>query len=204
MAHFFIHLGALGLFLLGIVDGLLFAPFGIDVLLIVMVARHPGLLILYVVCAAAGSAVGYSVVDAISRKGGEEGLRKKLGERKFEKMKRKMEKRGTMAVGRWRPLCLRRSRSRRCSRPLRPFRTPAKRSYLCCSRPAQSVISSWHSSLTTTDERDCIRIIESPGFRYFVIGLAVVSIVGSAVVIIRWLRSARGRRTEPEMVPAAD
>ena len=99
MAHFFIHLGALGLFLLGIVDGLLFAPFGIDVLLIVMVARNPGMLMLYVLCAASGSAVGYSVVDAISRKGGEEGLRKKLGERKFEKMKHKMEKRGTLAVG---------------------------------------------------------------------------------------------------------
>jgi len=202
MAHFFIHLGALGLFLLGIVDGLLFAPFGIDVLLIVMVARHPGLLILYVVCAAAGSAVGYSVVDAISRKGGEEGLRKKLGERKFEKMKRKMEKRGTMAVG-----------VAALMPPPFPF-TPVLAAASAFQNPRKTLLPVLFAARTVRYlivallahhyGRRLIRIIESPGFRYFVIGLAVVSIVGSAVVIIRWLRSARGRRTEPEMVPAAD
>jgi len=202
MAHFFIHLGALGLFLLGIVDGLLFAPFGIDVLLIVMVARHPGLLILYVFCAAAGSAVGYSVVDAISRKGGEEGLRKKLGERKFEKMKRKMEKRGTMAVG-----------VAALMPPPFPF-TPVLAAASAFQNPRKTLLPVLFAARTVRYlivallahhyGRRLIRIIESPGFRYFVIGLAVVSIVGSAVVIIRWLRSARGRRTEPEMVPAAD
>ena len=202
MAHFFIHLGALGLFLLGIVDGLLFAPFGIDVLLIVMVARHPGMLILYVLCAAAGSACGYSIVDALSRKGGEEGLRKKLGERKFEKMKRKMEKRGTMAVG-----------LAALMPPPFPF-TPVLAAASAFQNPRKTLLPVLFAARTFRYlivallahhyGRRLIRIIESPGFRYFVIGLAVVSIVGSAVVIIRWLRSARGRRTEQEMVPAAD
>jgi len=202
MAHFFIHLGALGLFLLGIVDGLLFAPFGIDVLLIVMVARHPGMLILYVLCAAAGSAVGYSIVDAISRKGGEEGLRKKLGERKFEKMKRKMAKRGTLAVGVWHVLA-----------PRFPFKTVLAAAE-AFQNPRKTLLRVLYAARTIRYlnvavlahhyGRRLIRIIESPGFRYFVIGLAVVSIVGGAVVIIRWLRSARGRKTAQDMAPAAD
>jgi len=202
MAHFFIHLGALGLFLLGMVDGLLFAPFGIDVLLIVMVARHPGMLILYVLCAAAGSAAGYSIVDAVSRKGGEEGLRKKLGERKFEKIKRKMDKRGTLAVG-----------LAALMPPPFPF-TPVLAAASAFQNPRKTLLPVLFAARTVRYlvvallahhyGRRLIRIIEAPGFRYFVIGLAVVSIVGSAVVIIRWLRSARGRKTEPEMVPAAD
>jgi len=202
MAQFFIHLGALGLFLLGMVDGLLFAPFGIDVLLIVMVARHPGMLILYVLCAAAGSAAGYSIVDAVSRKGGEEGLRKKLGERKFEKIKRKMDKRGTLAVG-----------LAALMPPPFPF-TPVLAAASAFQNPRKTLLPVLFAARTVRYlvvallahhyGRRLIRIIEAPGFRYFVIGLAVVSIVGSAVLIIRWLRSARGRKTEPEMVPAAD
>jgi membrane protein YqaA with SNARE-associated domain len=202
MARFFIHLGALGLFLLGIADGVLFAPFGIDVLLIVMVVRHPGMLILYVLCAAAGSAAGYSIVDAISRKGGEEGLRKKLGERKFEKIRRKMEKRGTVAVA-----------LAALMPPPFPF-TPVLAAASAFQNPRKTLLPVLFAARTVRYlivallahhyGRRLIRIIESPGFRWFVIGLAVVSIAGSAVVIIRWQRSGRGRGTEPEMAPASD
>src|SRR4051794_3139851 len=164
MAHFFIHLGALGLFLLGMVDGLLFAPFGIDVLLIVMVARHPGMLILYVLCAAAGSAAGYSIVDAVSRKGGEEGLRKKLGERKFEKIKRKMDKRGTLAVG-----------LAALMPPPFPF-TPVLAAASAFQNPRKTLLPVLFAARTVRYlvvallahhyGRRLIRIIESPGFRW--------------------------------------
>jgi len=47
--------------------------------------------------------------------------------------------------------------------------------------------------------RRLIRVIESPGFRWFVIGLILISLAGSAVVVHRWLRPVKSR---PEAQPA--
>ena len=98
MARFFVHLGALGLFLLGIIDGPLFAPFGIDVLLIVLVARHWDHAVWYVLAATAGSIIGYWIVYAIWRRGGEQGLRRRMKPEKFERVRRKMERHGGKAI----------------------------------------------------------------------------------------------------------
>jgi membrane protein YqaA with SNARE-associated domain len=98
VARFFVHLGALGLFLLGIIDGPLFAPFGIDVLLIVLVARHWDHVVWYILAATAGSTIGYWIVYAIGRKGGEEGLRRKMKPGKFERIQKKMERNAGKAI----------------------------------------------------------------------------------------------------------
>lgn len=200
MGRFFVHLGAVGLFLLGVIDGPLFAPFGMDVLLIVLVARHPGKLILYVICASVGSAIGYAVVDAVSRKGGEEGLRKKLGEEKFAKMRRKLEKRGSLAVG-----------IAAFMPPPFPF-TPVLAAASAFQNPRRKLLTVLFTArsiryvivalLAHHYGRHLVRILDSRGFRWFIIGLAALSIGGSTLVIIRWLRSARGRTAEGALASA--
>ena len=49
---FFLQFGSLGLFLLGIADdSFLFLPVGVDLLMVILVARHPGQFAFYVAAA---------------------------------------------------------------------------------------------------------------------------------------------------------
>src|ERR1039458_4881347 len=71
---FFLHIGGFGLVILGVLDSsFFFLPFGNDLLLVVLVARHHGYLPLYVLAASLGSATGVLLLDLVCRKGGEEG-----------------------------------------------------------------------------------------------------------------------------------
>lgn len=197
VARFFIHLGALGLALLGIIDGPLFAPFGIDVLLIVLVARHWDHVVWYILAATAGSTVGYWILYAIWRKGGEEGLRRKMKPDKFERIRKKMETSGgkAIAIGALIPPPF----------PFTPivagaaaFQYPQKKllPVLAAARGARFVLI---ALLAHHYGRHLIRIIESPGFRWFVIGLILVSAGGSALAIYKWLRPGK---EQPEPAPA--
>src|SRR5215475_13884848 len=98
---FFLRMGALGLFLLGVCDSsFLFFPFGNDLLLIALVSsgRHPWRWVIYTLAAALGSVVGVVLVDLVMRKAGEEGLEKFVGAKTVDRLKRKIEKRGVWAV----------------------------------------------------------------------------------------------------------
>ncbi len=196
MARFFVHLGALGLALLGIVDGPLFVPFGIDVLLIVLVARHRNNAVWYILAATAGSTIGYWIVYAIWRKGGEEGLRRRMKPEKFERIRKRMERSAgkAIAIGALIPPPF----------PFTPiiagaaaFEYPAKKllPILAGARGARFVIV---AVLAHIYGRHLIRIIESTAFRWFVIGLIVLSAIGSAWAVYRWLHPGNtGRRLEP-------
>jgi len=88
---FFLHIGAFGLVLLGILDSsFLFLPFGNDLLLVILVARHHAYLPLYVVAASLGSATGVLLLDLACRKGGEEGLKKMMSGKRINYLKKKM------------------------------------------------------------------------------------------------------------------
>jgi membrane protein YqaA with SNARE-associated domain len=197
MARFFVHLGLLGLALLGIIDGPLFAPFGIDVLLIVLVARQRENIIWYVLAATAGSTIGYWIAYVIWRKGGEEGLRRTMKPDKFERVRRKMERNAgkVIAIGALIPPPF----------PFTPiiagaavFEYPQKKllPVLAGARGARFLIV---ALLARHYGRHLIRFIESPGFRWFVIVLMLISLAGSGGVVYRWLRPVRSR---PEGQPA--
>ena len=88
---FFLHIGAFGLVILGILDSsFLFLPFGNDLLLVVLTARHHENLPLYVLAASVGSATGVLLLDLVCRKGGEEGLKKMVSPKRLDYLKKKM------------------------------------------------------------------------------------------------------------------
>ena len=88
---FFLHIGAFGLVILGILDSsFLFLPFGNDLLLVVLAARNHGYLPLYVLAASLGSATGVLLLDLVCRKGGEEGLKKMMSPKRLDYLKKKM------------------------------------------------------------------------------------------------------------------
>ncbi len=97
---FFSSLGGVGLLLLGIIDSsfLLFLPLGNDLLLVGLTARNPAHLVYYVFMASAGSVLGCSFTDWVSRKGGEEGLEKHVSKRRLAYVQGKVKLHGGYAL----------------------------------------------------------------------------------------------------------
>src|ERR1017187_4586962 len=176
---FFLHIGGFGLVILGVLDSsFFFLPFGNDLLLVVLVARHHGYLPLYVLAASLGSATGVLLLDLVCRKGGEEGL-KKMGQ--------------SAAV----PLIV------ACVAPppfpftaviaaASAFQYPKMR-LLAYVLGARAVRFTLIGLAAMTFGRRILRIANSPQFIWFIVGFSTLCIVGSALSILRWVRLSRSR-----------
>jgi membrane protein YqaA with SNARE-associated domain len=92
-------LGAPGLFLVAFLDSSVLPLPGItDVLLVVMVTRHPAGVLLYVAATVAGSIVGCLVLHYLGLKGGEALVRKRFTGDKTERAMATLRRHGVMAV----------------------------------------------------------------------------------------------------------
>jgi membrane protein YqaA with SNARE-associated domain len=192
-------MGAIGLFLLGVLDSsFLFLPFGNDLLLIALVSsnRTSAIWILYVVASALGSVLGVLIVDLIMRKTGEEGLEKFVSRKKVERLKRKMDKHAGWAVF-WATLIP----------PPFPFTAVVMTaSALQCSRKKIVLAVFFGRLLRFTIEallalyfgRQILKFIDSDVMEYFVYGLLVIAVVGSVYSIRKWFKGGKG---SPSMRP---
>jgi membrane protein YqaA with SNARE-associated domain len=89
---YLLQLGTVGLLLMGILDSsFLFIPTGNDLLLILLTARHHENVVAYVVAASIGSLLGVWLLDLVSRKGGEEGLKRILSAKRLAFAKTKVK-----------------------------------------------------------------------------------------------------------------
>jgi membrane protein YqaA with SNARE-associated domain len=85
--HWLFHLGGLGFIPLGLLDSsILPLPGSMDVLTIVLSARHGELWSYYALMATLGSVIGGYVTYRLARKGGKETLARKFPRRKLEKI----------------------------------------------------------------------------------------------------------------------
>ena len=99
LLHFVFRLGYFGPLLMGILDSsFLILPFGNDFVVVGMVARHPHGVPWFVLSAACGSTIGTLMLAFVSKKLGEEGIRKISGDRSYEKLKRRIGRRSGIAV----------------------------------------------------------------------------------------------------------
>jgi len=97
--RFLFHIGYFGPFVMGVLDSsFLVLPFGNDLVVVGLVARQPHGVPWYVLSAALGSTVGALVLALVSRKLGEEGLRKLAGDGRYEKLKSRIGNRAGLAV----------------------------------------------------------------------------------------------------------
>src|SRR6185437_10183416 len=99
LLRFLFHLGYFGPFVMGIFDSsFLFLPFGNDLLIVALTARHHNLYLIYVVSAVCGSTLGVFCLDLIARRIGEEGVATVAGKCRFDLLKSKIEKYGGRAL----------------------------------------------------------------------------------------------------------
>jgi membrane protein YqaA with SNARE-associated domain len=191
IVSFFRHLGAPGLFLLGALDSsFLFLPFSNDFLLIALVSSSRGpIWIAYVLVSAIGSLVGVFLVDWLMRKAGEEGLERFVKPKRVQQLKAKLDK----GVG-WVIF------TTTLLPPPFPF-TPVvmSASALQSSRTrlflgvfaGRLVRFTIEALLALYFGKQVLKFLNSPVLDYVVYALVVIAIVGSALSIIKWLRSSK-------------
>ena len=98
---FVLKFGGVGLLLLGIMDSsFLFAPWGNDLLVVALVARHPGgvQMLYYAAMSTVGSVVGCLLLDLTLRPLGAEGLKKHLSAGRVKQVQAKVGKNATKAL----------------------------------------------------------------------------------------------------------
>lgn len=84
---------------MGILDSsFLVLPFGNDLVVVGLAARHHHGAPWYVLAAACGSTIGVLILAWVSRKLGEEGIRRIAGEKKYDSLKNRIGKRSGIAV----------------------------------------------------------------------------------------------------------
>jgi membrane protein YqaA with SNARE-associated domain len=193
--HFFGRMGGFGLVGFGILDSsFLFLPLGNDLLLIVLTARRPELFWYYALMAALGSLIGCTLTDAISRKLGESGLEHVANPQRVKRLQQKIEKHAWWVLG-----------AAALLPPPFPFTV-----FLIAASGLQ--MSRWKvlaavgtgrlvrffvlALLAVKYGRSILRLVRRPEVEYLVIALAVISIAGSALSILKWVRSARYRRPQ--------
>ena len=193
LRHLFVWLVSLGLFgplIFGIADSsFLFLPFGNDLLVVILTARVPAHLPFYVVTAAIGSTLGVLLLDAVCRKGGEEGLKRMMKPRRLEYFKRRMSNQAAIAIG---LACL--------APPPFPFTIViASASAFAYPRPrllglvfiARAIRFSIVGWLAIRFGQDILRIAREPETTWIMVGFIAVCIIGSAFQVLQWVRRSR-------------
>ncbi|HEV2382039.1 MAG TPA: hypothetical protein VG206_19895 [Terriglobia bacterium] len=193
LIHFYLllaHLGGLGLIVLGVLDSsFLFVPFGNDLLVVALSARHHASMPYYALMAAAGSCLGCALTSEIGRKGGEKGLDSHLPRKRLEYLKQRIKQRAgwALAFASLMPPPF----------PFTPFilvasalKYPRKRllAVVGVSRLVRFLIE---GTLAILVGRRILRIAQSSAVQDGVWVLVVISIVGSAVSMYGWIKKSR-------------
>jgi membrane protein YqaA with SNARE-associated domain len=188
--RFFAQMGGFGLLGLGALDSsILFMPMGNDLLLVALVAREPGRWPVYVLLATAGSVLGCLLTDAISRKGGQAGLERRLPKRRLEYLKRKVDDHAAKALA-----------LAAVMPPPFPF-TPVVVTAAALQYPRKKLLGvlSAGRAVRFTGEallavffgRSILRMAEHPIVQTVVLAVLAISIVGSTISIASWVRRSR-------------
>lgn len=172
---------------MGILDSsFLFVPFGNDLLVVGLVARHHQGYPFYVLSAVCGSTCGTFLLDLVARKAGEAGVQKVAGRRRFEYLKRKIGEKGGRAIVLG---CL--------APPPFPFTMvvattsalgyPRKKllSTVAAARAVRFLILGY---LAMRFGRQVLSIADSQPFRWTMIGFVILCVAGSALSIAKWVR----------------
>jgi membrane protein YqaA with SNARE-associated domain len=190
LLHILFQLGYFGPLVMGALDSsFLFLPFGNDLLVVSLVARHHQGLIIYVLSAATGSTVGVLLLDLVARKAGEEGIQKVAGPKRFDYLRRKIGEKGgrALVLG-----CL--------APPPFPFTMlVATNSALGYPRSrllwmvwmARGLRFTIIGLLALKFGRAILRMINSSGFKWTMVVFIAICIVGSVLSITNWVRKSR-------------
>lgn len=187
LVHFLFRIGYFGPFVMGVLDSsFLVLPFGNDLLVVGMVARDPHGVAGYVLSAACGSTAGACLLVLVSRKLGEEGIRKIFGESRYKMLKKRIGNRSGLAVA-----------LAGLAPPPFPFTTVIAAvgalgytlwKILTANFIARSARFTILSVLALKFGPDILRVFKSRPFEWSVGAFIVVCLAASGLSMVRWLR----------------
>jgi membrane protein YqaA with SNARE-associated domain len=178
---------------MGILDSsFLFLPFGNDLLVVTLVARHHQGWPWYVIAAALGSTIGVFILALVAGKLGEEGVKKMAGEKRFAKLHKMIETHGSKAVF---VACI--------APPPFPFTMViAAAAALKLSRLRICAVSFFGRGLrfavlgllAIKYGRHILAVANSNAFRWTMVGFILLCLAGSALSIRTWIKNVRSGR----------
>jgi len=183
----FVRLHAAGPLLLGILDSsFLFLPFGNDLLIVLLTARSHHIVILVVLSAALGSTIGVFLLDIVSRKGGEEGLKKTMRPKRLAYVEKKIREHALLAIA---VACI--------APPPFPFTVVIAASsafqfprvrLLSVVFLVRTIRFLLVELLAVWKGRQILRIERSPEFEWFMLGFIAICVIGSVFSVRKWIR----------------
>jgi len=193
LLHFLFHLGYFGPFVMGVFDSsFLFLPFGNDLLVVALTARHHEGYLFYVLSAVCGSTLGVFLLDMVARKLGEAGVTKVAGKRRFDYLQKKIGQHGGKVLA---LACL--------APPPFPFTMAvavtsalnySRRRLLTIVAITRCVRFLILGALAIHFGRLILRIASSTGFKTFMYFFSALCIAGSVWSVVNWVRRSRSAR----------
>lgn len=194
--HFLFHVGYFGPLIMGAMDSsFLILPFGNDLVVVGLVARHHQGMPWYVLSAACGSTIGVFLLAWVCKKLGEEGIRKVSGGERYEKLKKRIGQRSGVAVA-----------LAGLAPPPFPFTAvigavsaldyPIWRTMLInfLARGTRFAIL---SVLALKFGKEILNVAKSPAFEWSMIGFITLCVVASGFSIWKWLAKTRKQSPHP-------
>lgn len=174
-------------------------PLGNDLLIIALTAAHRARMPYYIIMATIGSVIGVAFTTWVSAKGGQKGLEGDHKGRQVAYVERKLKEKGGLAIA-----------LAAVMPPPFPFTAviivagalqfPVKKmlAIIAGSRAFRFTVD---AVLALIFGREVIRIAQTAWVKDFIIGLVVVSILGSAYSIFTWVRKSRkGHATQAHAI----
>jgi membrane protein YqaA with SNARE-associated domain len=186
-----------GAFLMGALDSTLvfFLPFGIDTLVIYLVARQRELWWMYPLLATAGSVAGAAITYWFGKKAGEVGLERLVSGRRLDRLRARVADSGAlaMAVPALMPPPF----------PLSPFILTCGAlqvdwwRFIVTFSVARLLRFGAEAVLARAYGRGILRVLQSDIFRTVVVGFIIVAVIGTAASGVMLWRSTRDKRVQP-------
>jgi membrane protein YqaA with SNARE-associated domain len=192
LGHLAYHAGVGGLLIVGFLDSsFLILPFGNDVLLIALSARHHDKVIFYALAATAGSILGCWLTIWLSGKG-EERLRERVSNKRLNYIEGKVKKHAGWAIA-----------FASLMPPPFPFTTfvaaaaafdyPRKRLFAIIGG-ARLLRFSVEGYLAVVYGRSILAFLNSRELKFVVIPLVLISVGGSIFSVYKWIQSSAPKR----------
>lgn len=180
-----------GAILLGALDSSLFVfvPFGTDAVVIYLCARDPSLFWLYPLLVTAGSVVGAAGTYLIGVKIGDAGLSRFVAKRRLERLRKQVKDIGALAMGL--------SAILPPPFPMTAFVLTSgalkvgMRRFFLVFTVARLIRFGIEAALARRYGASVLRVLQSDVAQQMVIGLVILSIVGTVVAIVQAWRSTR-------------
>lgn len=202
LLHFIYGLGYFGPLVMGLLDSsFLVLPFGNDLVVVGLVAHHPHGVAWFILMAACGSTIGVLLLALVARKLGEEGIKKVAGDKRFENLRHRVDKRAGLAVA-----------AAGLAPPPFPFTvviaTVAALDYpiwriMVSNFCARAVRFAVLAVLALKFGKTVLQIAKSPAFEWSMIVFIALCVVASGFSLWSWWRKTRGLKKPASQRSAA-